>query len=203
MLKGFDSKNVSDSSDATMVFFSEFLCYRKSGLYGISSKLLGAVLVVCFIAATAFMCDYDFEQSVFFYILSAFSFVILVMNFFAISRIAKISFIEDINHCRVIKNRKGKYGLCAQGLIRRKSIRILKRMKYDEIVIVSDCSYIFRKKDKYGIYNSSMKKFIVPLECDYIAAAPDGNALVVIKDDETMRYSFEGFRSFKKKASEC
>ena len=113
-----------------------------------------------------------------------------------IMRIFKISSVDDISNCRIIKNRKGKYGLCAPGRIRKKSIRILKRMKYDEIVRVSDCSYVFRKKDVYGVYNSSMKKFIVPFECDYISTAPDGNGLVVIKDNETMRYSFEGFRCF-------
>ncbi len=71
-------------------------------------------------------------------------------------------------------------------------------MTYDEIVRVSDCSYVVKKSDRYGIYNSSLKKFIVPLECEHISVAPDGSGLVVIKDNETMRYSFEGFRSFEK-----
>lgn len=210
MLRGFDSNNVSDSSDTKMVFFSEFLCAKHTCAFAISTDVFSIIWLflasVCICISVLFDCvgkiKYDDAEIVFglggaiFFVCFLLSVIRSVWNYGMIMRIFKISSVDDISNCRIIKNRKDKYGLCAPGRIRKKSIRILKRMKYDEIVRVSDCSYVFRKKDVYGVYNSSMKKFIVPFECDYISTAPDGNGLVVIKDNETMRYSFEGFRCF-------
>lgn len=216
MLRGFNSNNVVNPSDAKMVFFSEFLCVQKTGWYGVSSKLSGLGVLVCSIIGFILLFDTgisdcyligdtfgidmetEFSAGWFFSIAAGLQFIILSWNLYKILKISEISLIDDINHCRIIKNKNGRYGLCASGWIRKKSIRILKRMTYDEIVRVSGCSYVVKKKDRYGIYNSSLKKFIVPLECEHISVAPDGNGLVVIKDNETMRYSFEGFRSFEK-----
>lgn len=203
MLRGFNSNNVVNPSDAKMVFFSEFLCVQKTGMYCVSSKLSGLGVLVCSIIGCILMIldgnKFDtFDVGSAFLIAAGLQFIILSWNLYKILKISEISLIDDINHCRIIKNKNGRYGLCASGWIRKKSIRILKRMKYDEIVRVSGCSYVVKKNDRYGIYNSSLKKFIVPLECEHISVAPDGNGLVVIKDNETMRYSFEGFRSFEK-----
>lgn len=206
MLRGFNSNNVVNPSDAKMVFFSEFLCVQKTGRYCVSSKLSGLGVLFCSIIGCILMIldnIYVFKLDIFdvgyaFLIAAGLQFIILSWNLYKILKLSEISLIDDINHCRIIKNKNGRYGLCASGWIRKKSIRILKRMKYDEIVRVSGCSYVVKKKDRYGIYNSSLKKFIVPLECEHISVAPDGSGLVVIKDNETMRYSFEGFRSFEK-----
>lgn len=217
MLRGFNSNNVVNPSDAKMVFFSEFLCVQKTGWYGVSSKLSGLGVLVCSIIGLILIFDTnvscgcligdtfgiddktEFLAGWAFLIAAGLQFIILSWNLYKILKISEISLIDDINHCRIIKNKNGRYGLCTSGWIRKKSIRILKRMKYDEIVRVSGCSYLVKKNDRwYGIYNSSLKKFIVPLECEHISVAPDGSGLVVIKDNETMRYSFEGFRNFEK-----
>lgn len=205
MLRGFNAGNMSGPLDTKMIFLGEFLYVRHTGVLGLSPYI--SVLAIWFIINIPALCFSDcssFWGDIFFlvYLISSWfillTLIVFIRNLVMLCHISKISSVEDSCYCRIIQNKKGKYGLCAPGWIRKKSIRIIKRMAYDEIVRVSDCSYVVKKKDKYGIYNSSLKKFIVPLECEHISVAPDGNGLVVIKDNETMRYSFEGFRSFEK-----
>lgn len=209
MLRGFNAGNMPGPLDTKMIFWGEFLYVRHTGVLALSPYI--SVLVVLLMISSIVipvLVFIDFYGDVYFdtidvggIILSWIFFIVLiglVRNLVMLCHISKISSVEDSCYCRIIQNKKGKYGLCAPGWIRKKSIRILKRMTYDEIVRVSGCSYVVKKKDRYGIYNSSLKKFIVPLECEHISVAPDGNGLVVIKDNETMRYSFEGFRSFEK-----
>lgn len=189
--------------DTKMIFLGEFLYVRHTGVLGLSPyiSLLAIILAIILLMITSILAiEPDWVDMLLFvgsYIVSI-VLIVLIRNLVTLCHISKISSVEDSCYCRIIQNKKGKYGLCATGWIRKKSIRILKRMTYDEIVRVSGCSYVVKKKDRYGIYNSSLKKFIVPLECEHISVAPDGNGLVVIKDNETMRYSFEGFRSFEK-----
>ena len=189
--------------DTKMIFLGEFLYVRHTGVLGLSPyiSLLAIILAIILLMITSILAiEPDWVDMLLFvgsFIVSI-VLIVLIRNLVTLCHISKISSVEDSCYCRIIQNKKGKYGLCATGWIRKKSIRILKRMTYDEIVRVSGCSYVVKKKDRYGIYNSSLKKFIVPLECEHISVAPDGNGLVVIKDNETMRYSFEGFRSFEK-----
>lgn len=206
MLRGFNAGNMPGPLDTKMIFWGEFLYVRHTGVLGLSPYI--SVLAIWFIINILALCFSDvsgFWEDIFFlvYLISSWfillTLIVFIRNLVMLCHISKISSVEDSCYCRIIQNKNGKYGLCAPGLIRKKkSIRILKRMTYDEIVRVSGCSYVVKKKDRYGIYNSSLKKFIVPLECEHISVAPDGNGLVVIKDNETMRYSFEGFRSFEK-----
>ena len=209
MLRGFNAGNMPGPLDTKMIFWGEFLYVRHTGVLGLSPyisvlAILLMILNVDFIVLTT--CWYHVRNwedvliagCVILGWLIFLTLIVLIRNLVTLCHISKISSVEDSCYCRIIQNKNGKYGLCASGWIRKKSIRILKRMEYDEIVRVSGCSYVVKKKDRYGIYNSSLKKFIVPLECEHISVAPDGNGLVVIKDNETMRYSFEGFRSFEK-----
>lgn len=210
MLRGFNAGNMPGPLDTKMIFLGEFLYVRHTGVLGLSPYIsVLAVLLMISSIVIPVLAFIDFYGDVYFdtidvggIILSWIFFIVLiglVRNLVMLCHISKISSVEDSCYCRIIQNKKGKYGLCAPGLIRKKkSIRILKRMTCDEIVRVSGCSYVVKKKDRYGIYNSSLKKFIVPLECEHISVASDGNGLVVIKDNGTMRYSFEGFRSFEK-----
>lgn len=209
MLRGFNAGNMPGPLDTKMIFWGEFLYVRHTGILGLSPyiSVLAILIMILSIDMTALsLGEYDgFWDNILHVVpiilvgLIFLTLIGLVRNLVMLCHISKISSVEDSCYCRIIQNKKGKYGLCAPGLIRKKkSIRILKRMKYDEIVRVSGCSYVVKKKDRYGIYNSSLKKFIVPLECEHISVAPDGSGLVVIKDNETMRYSFEGFRSFEK-----
>lgn len=203
MLRGFNAGNMPGPLDTKMIFLGEFLYVRHTGVLGLSPyiSLLAIILAIILLMITSILAiEPDWVDMLLFvgsYIVSI-VLIVLIRNLVTLCHISKISSVEDSCYCRIIQNKKGKYGLCATGWIRKKSIRILKRMTYDEIVRVSGCSYVVKKKDRYGIYNSSLKKFIVPLECEHISVAPDGNGLVVIKDNETMRYSFEGFRSFEK-----
>lgn len=208
MLRGFNAGNMPGPLDTKMIFWGEFLYVRHTGVLGLSPyiSVLAIWIMILSIDLTVLTCCHhvrDWEDvllavSVISLWLIFLTLIVLVRNLVMLCHISKISSIEDSCYCRIIQNKKGKYGLCTSGWIRKKSIRILKRMKYDEIVRVSGCSYVVKKKDRYGIYNSSLKEFVVPLECEHISVAPDGNGLVVIKDNETMRYSFEGFRSFEK-----
>lgn len=209
MLRGFNAGNMPGPLDTKMIFLGEFLYVRHTGVLGLSPyiSVLAIWLMIFSVDLTVLtFCDYgsDWDEIlnlggiILLYLIFPIVFIGLIRNLVTLCHISKISSIEDSCYCRIIQNKNGKYGLCAPGWIRKKSIRIIKRMTYDEIVRVSDCSYVVKKKDRYGIYNSSLKKFIVPLECEHISVAPDGNGLVVIKDNETMRYSFEGFRSFEK-----
>lgn len=211
MLRGFNAGNMSGPLDTKMIFWREFLYVRHTGVLGLSPyisvlAILLMILSVDLTVITFCVCDYlealntniPYVGAIILGWLIFLTLIVLVRNLVMLCHISKISSVEDSCYCRIIQNKKGKYGLCAPGWIRKKSIRILKRMKYDEIVRVSGCSYVVKKKDRYGIYNSSLKKFIVPLECEHISVAPDGSGLVVIKDNETMRYSFDGFRSFEK-----
>lgn len=203
MLRGFNAGNMPGPLDTKMIFLGEFLYVRHTGVLGLSPyiSLLAIILAIILLMITSILAiEPDWVDMLLFvgsFIVSI-VLIVLIRNLVTLCHISKISSVEDSCYCRIIQNKKGKYGLCATGWIRKKSIRILKRMTYDEIVRVSGCSYVVKKKDRYGIYNSSLKKFIVPLECEHISVAPDGNGLVVIKDNETMRYSFEGFRSFEK-----
>ncbi len=208
MLRGFNAGNMPGPLDTKMIFWGEFLYVRHTGVLALSPyiSVLAILIMIFSIDMTALSLGeyngfWDNTLHVVPIILGGLIFltlIVLIRNLVTLCHISKISSVEDSCYCRIIQNKKGKYGLCAPGWIRKKSIRILKRMTYDEIVRVSGCSYVVKKKDRYGIYNSSLKKFIVPLECEHISVAPDGNGLVVIKDNETMRYSFEGFRSFEK-----
>lgn len=209
MLRGFNAGNMPGPLDTKMIFLGEFLYVRHTGVLGLSPyiSVLAILLMILSVDLTVItFCDYDNDWDdilnlggiILLYLIFPIVLIVLIRNLVMLCHISKISSVEDSCYCRIIQDKKGKYGLCASGWIRKKSIRIIKRMTYDEIVRVSDCSYVVKKKDRYGIYNSSPKKFIVPLECEYISVAPDGNGLVVIKDNETMRYSFEGFRSFEK-----
>lgn len=208
MLRGFNAGNMPGPLDTKMIFWGEFLYVRHTGVLGLSPYILVLAiwLMIFSVDLTVLTCCHhvrDWKDVLLaVYVISLWliflTLIVLIRNLVMLCHISKISSVEDSCYCRIIQNKKGKYGLCASGWIRKKSIRILKRMKYDEIVRVSGCSYVVKKKDRYGIYNSSLKKFIVPLECEHISVAPDGNGLVVIKDNETMRYSFEGFRSFEK-----
>lgn len=211
MLRGFNAGNMSGPLDTKMIFWREFLYVRHTGVLGLSPyiSVLAILLMILSVDLTVItfgVCDYlealnsniPYVGAIILGGLIFLTLIVLIRNLVMLCHISKISSVEDSCYCRIIQNKKGKYGLCASGWIRKKSIRILKRMTYDEIVRVSGCSYVVKKKDRYGIYNSSLKKFIVPLECEHISVAPDGNGLVVIKDNETMRYSFEGFRSFEK-----
>lgn len=209
MLRGFNAGNMPGPLDTKMIFWGEFLYVRHTGVLGLSPyiSVLAIWLMIFSVDLTVLtFCDHgsDWDEIlnlggiILLYLILPIVLIVLIRNLVMLCHISKISGVEDSCYCRIIQNKKGKYGLCAPGWIRKKSIRILKRMTYDEIVRVSGCSYVVKKKDRYGIYNSSLKKFIVPLECEHISVAPDGNGLVVIKDNETMRYSFEGFRSFEK-----
>lgn len=208
MLRGFNAGNMPGPLDTKMIFWGEFLYVRHTGVLGLSPYILVLAiwLMIFSVDLTVLTCCHHVRvwKDVLFAVclislwLIFLTLIVLIRNLVMLCHISKISSVEDSCYCRIIQNKKGKYGLCASGWIRKKSIRILKRMKYDEIVRVSGCSYVVKKKDRCGIYNSSLKKFIVPLECEHISVAPDGNGLVVIKDNETMRYSFEGFRSFEK-----
>lgn len=209
MLRGFNAGNMPGPLDTKMIFWGEFLYVRHTGVLGLSpyiSVLAIWIMILSVDVTVLTTCWYyvrDWEDvflvgCVILGWLIFLTLIVLIRNLVMLCHISKISSVEDSCYCRIIQNKKGKYGLCASGWIRKKSIRILKRMTYDEIVRVSGCSYVVKKNDRYGIYNSSLKKFIVPLECEHISVAPDGNDLVVIKDNETMRYSFEGFRSFEK-----
>ena len=214
MLRGFNGGNMPGPLDTKMIFWGEFLYVRHTGVLGLSPyiSVLAIWLMILSVDLTVLtFCDYDNFNDwdwdgililgcIILVWLIFLTLIVLIRNLVMLCHISKISSVEDSCYCRIIQNKKGKYGLCASGWIRKKSIRILKRMKYDEIVRVSGCSYVVKKKDRYGIYNSSLKKFIVPLECEHISVAPDGNGLVVIKDNETMRYSFEGFRSFEEES---
>lgn len=208
MLRGFNAGNMPGPLDTKMIFWGEFLYVRHTGVLGLSpyiSVLAIWIMILSIDLTVLTFCDYNGEGECILLVVCVISLwlilltlIVLIRNLVALCHISKISSVEDSCYCRIIQNKNGKYGLCAPGWIRKKSIRIIKRMTYDEIVRVSDCSYVVKKKDRYGIYNSSLKKFIVPIECEYISVAPDGNGLVVIKDNETMRYSFEGFRNFEK-----
>ena len=208
MLRGFNAGNRPGPLDTKMIFLGEFLYVRHTGVLGLSPyiSVLAILLMIFSVDLTVLtFCPLGrYGEDIFlggFVILGwliILALIVLIRNLVTLCHISKISSVEDSCYCRIIQNKNGKYGLCAPDWIRKKSIRILKRMTYDEIVRVSGCSYVVKKKDRYGIYNSSLKKFIVPLECEHISVAPDGNGLVVIKDNETMRYSFEGFRSFEK-----
>ena len=208
MLRGFNAGNMPGPLDTKMIFWGEFLYVRHTGVLGLSpyiSVLAIWIMILSIDLTVLTFCDYNGEVECILLVVCVISLwlilltlIVLIRNLVTLCHISKISSVEDSCYCRIIQNKNGKYGLCAPGWIRKKSIRIIKRMTYDEIVRVSDCSYVVKKKDRYGIYNSSLKKFIVPLECEHISVAPDGNGLVVIKDNETMRYSFEGFRSFEK-----
>ena len=201
MLRGFNAGNMPGPLDTKMIFLGEFLYVRHAGVLGLSPyiSVLAIILLMITIILVLAAGDPFLEMLLFVgsYIVLI-VLIVLIRNLVTLCHISKISSVEDSCFCRIIQNKNGKYGLCVPGWIRKKSIRIIKRMTYDEIVRVSDCSYVVKKKDRYGIYNSSLKKFIVPLECEHISVAPDGSGLVVIKDNETMRYSFEGFRNFEK-----
>lgn len=209
MLRGFNSGNMPGPLDTKMIFLGEFLYVRHTGVLGLSPYVLVlAIWLMIFSVDLTVLtfCDYDNDWDdilnlggiILLFHIFPIVLIVLIRNLVTLCHISKISSVEDSCYCRIIQNKNGKYGLCAPGWIRKKSIRIIKRMTYDEIVRVSDCSYVVKKKDRYGIYNSSLKKFIVPLECEHISVAPEGSGLVVIKDNDTMRYSFEGFRSFEK-----
>lgn len=208
MLRGFNAGNMPGPLDTKMIFLGEFLYVRHTGVLGLSPyiSVLSILIMILSIDMTALSLGeydgfWDNTLHVAPIILGGLIFltlIVLIRNLVMLCHISKISSVEDSCYCMIIQNKNGKYGLCAPGWIRKKSIRILKRMTYDEIVRVSGCSYVVKKNDRYGIYNSSLKEFVVPLECEHISVAPDGNGLVVIKDNETMRYSFEGFRSFEK-----
>ena len=209
MLRGFNSGNMPGPLDTKMIFLGEFLYVRHTGVLGLSPYVLVlAIWLMIFSVDLTVLtfCDYDNDWDdilnlggiILLFHIFPIVLIVLIRNLVTLCHISKISSVEDSCYCRIIQNKNGKYGLCAPGWIRKKSIRIIKRMTYDEIVRVSDCSYVVKKKDRYGIYNSSLKKFIVPLECEHISVAPEGSGLVVIKDNDTLRYTFEGFRSLEK-----
>ena len=94
---------------------------------------------------------------------------------------------------RIIQNKNGKVGLCKVG--RLKLNKILD-FDYDSLFMINDNSYVCKNKNKFGIYNTDIKKWTVPIIYDSIYAI-NNDTIDLMKDKKVYSFSHKGYRIVK------
>lgn len=132
-----------------------------------------------------------------FFGIGIFSFFILLLTSIwhtpFVSKIYNIQYGDKSLRFRAIQNKKGKVGLCKVG--RLKLNKILD-FDYDALFMINDNSYVCKNKNKFGIYNSDVKKWTVPIIYDSIYAI-NNNTIDLKKDNQVYSFSHKGYRIVK------
>lgn len=90
----------------------------------------------------------------------------------------------------VVQDRFGKMGLCRCGRYR---LVPLLRFKYEKIYPCEKDSYICKKRDKFGVYNATLRKMVLPVVYDSIELRED-DALVVTQNGVASKFTTKGYR---------
>lgn len=123
-------------------------------------------------------------------------FILLLTSIWHTPFVSKIYNIQDGDKSlkfRTIQNKKGKVGLCKVG--RLKLNKILD-FDYDALFMINDNSYVCKNKNKFGIYNTDVKKWTVPIIYDSIYAI-NNNTIDLKKDNQVYSFSHKGYRIVK------
>ena len=123
-------------------------------------------------------------------------FILLLTSIWHTPFVSKIYNIQDGDKSlkfRAIQNKKGKVGLCKVG--RLKLNKILD-FDYDALFMINDNSYVCKSKNKFGIYNTDVKKWTVPIIYDSIYAI-NNNTIDLKKDNQVYSFSHKGYRIVK------
>lgn len=129
-----------------------------------------------------------------------FTFVFIV-PFSFITRI-KVYDIQNVyDEVKIVRNKKGKYGICLwKDWI---SNKMLLGYNYDLILPVKEHDYeldvcILKRKDKYGLYNKTMRKIVLKCQNEYIKQCYDEDEkeafFLAIKDGQKTCYNTKGDR---------
>ena len=123
-------------------------------------------------------------------------FILLLTNIWHTPFVRKIYNIQDGDKSlkyRIIQNKNGKVGLCKVG--RLKLNKILD-FDYDSLFMINDNSYVCKNKNKFGIYNTDIKKWTVPIIYDSIYAI-NNDTIDLMKDKKVYSFSHKGYRIVK------
>ena len=123
-------------------------------------------------------------------------FILLLTNIWHTPFVRKIYNIQDGDKSlkyRIIQNKNGKVGLCKVG--RLKLNKILD-FDYDSLFMINDNSYVCKNKNKFGIYNTEVKKWTVPIVYDSIYAI-NNDTIDLMKDKKVYSFSHKGYRIVK------
>ena len=90
----------------------------------------------------------------------------------------------------VVQDRFGKMGLCRCGRFR---LVPLLRFKYEKIYPCEKDSYICKKENKFGVYNATLRKMMLPVIYDSIEQEGD-DTLVVTQNGMHSRFTTKGYR---------
>lgn len=94
---------------------------------------------------------------------------------------------------RVIQDEKGNYGICKLGFHNLKKIL---PFEYDKIIMIAEGSFICKKNDKVGLYNTDVNKFTVPVIYDEVYFI-DKTSLSLRKGNEVYSFTNKGYRIVK------
>lgn len=105
--------------------------------------------------------------------------------------ISKVHDIEDTPSLyKMIRSEDGLYGLSKWG---RNSSRGRLEMKYEYISRISDDMFIVKSNSKYGLYNATKRKMVVPIGCEKIEL--EGDRILATKDGAVAVYTDRGYRA--------
>lgn len=103
--------------------------------------------------------------------------------------------VEDRHYVKtgdyiLMQNKEGKIALCK---VLRVRIRQVLGFCHDSIRACGNGSYICQIGSRYGLYNTDLKKMMLPVEYDNIKYTEEGNILAV-KDAVEYRFTGKGYR---------
>ncbi len=115
---------------------------------------------------------------------------VLIVYFCIRLNISTIKDIENIESVfKLTRGKSGRLGLSKWG---RKTASSLLRMKYDNISRINDEIFVCRRKGLYGVYNTTKKKMVVPVEFESIKLK--GNRFHATKNGMVSLFTDKGYR---------
>jgi hypothetical protein len=90
---------------------------------------------------------------------------------------------------KLTRGKSGRLGLSKWG---KKTASSLLRMKYDNISRINDEIFVCRRKGLYGVYNTTKKKMVVPVEFESIKLK--GNRFHATKNGMVSLFTDKGYR---------
>ena len=111
-------------------------------------------------------------------------------------RIAKFAYDIEVNtsHFKIIRNKKGKYGLCRWNMEEFPDIKLLLKPCFDRIIhSESGDAFILEKNGLFGLYGAKLQKMI--LECKYTSISNlHDDIFIARKDGKESKYNSKGDR---------
>lgn len=117
----------------------------------------------------------------------------LITTLYHSSIIGKIYNIGDgtkADKFRPVQNKQGRCGLCQLGHTR---LKRLLPFQYDLICPTKENSFICCKDSKFGVYNATTKKMVIPIIYDEVYSM--GESIISLKKDGSIyTFSYKGYR---------